>query len=152
MTRFSPGLAHPSFDDPSGAPNASGEPRGGATRDRQRVLIVDDDQGAREMYAWCLRASYWIVEEAANGEEALFVAATFDPDVIVMDPRMPGLDRLKSDFHTRHIPIVASVPALHPRAEMRAKDEDRHEGVPKRYPPEALRDLLQHIIDRRPTR
>src|SRR3989442_2015078 len=53
------------------------------------------------------------VVEAANGHEALDVAFSSVPDVIVMDLSLPGLDgweatrRLKGDARTRHIPVLA---------------------------------------------
>ncbi len=78
----------------------------------RRVLIADDDDDTREMYAWCLRAAGWLVAEAANGHDAFKIAAALRPDIIVMDLRMPvlsGLDaigRLKADERTRDIPIV----------------------------------------------
>ena len=77
------------------------------------VLIVDDFQDNREMYAEFLRFSGLRVEEATNGLEALEKAATLLPDLIVMDLSLPGIDgweatrRLKSDAATKHIPVVA---------------------------------------------
>ena len=77
------------------------------------VLIVDDFQDNREMYAEFLRFSGLRVEEATNGLEALEKAATLLPDLIVMDLSLPGIDgweatrRLKSDGATKHIPVLA---------------------------------------------
>jgi len=77
------------------------------------VLLVDDFQDNREMYAEFLRFSGLRVEEAANGHEALDKAFAFLPDLIVMDLSLPGIDgweatrRLKSDARTQHIPVLA---------------------------------------------
>ena len=77
------------------------------------VLIVDDFQDNREMYAEFLRFSGLRVEEATNGLEALEKAVTLLPDLIVMDLSLPGIDgweatrRLKSDGATKHIPVLA---------------------------------------------
>jgi two-component system cell cycle response regulator DivK len=77
------------------------------------VLVVDDFQDAREMYAEYLSYSGFRVAEASNGFEALDQAFLLRPDVILMDLSLPGLDgwsataRLKADDRTRHIPIVA---------------------------------------------
>jgi len=77
------------------------------------VLIVDDFQDNREMYAMYLEHSGYRVAEAANGFEALERAFELLPDVVVMDLSLPGLDgweatrRLKSDGRTRHIPVLA---------------------------------------------
>ncbi|MGH7392232.1 MAG: response regulator [Candidatus Rokuibacteriota bacterium] len=77
------------------------------------VLIVDDFQDNREMYAMFLEHSGHRVAEAANGFEALERAFELLPDVIVMDLSLPGLDgweatrRLKADPRTKHIPVLA---------------------------------------------
>jgi two-component system, cell cycle response regulator DivK len=84
-----------------------------AARDRQLVLVVEDYQDAREMYAAYLQFSGFDVAEAANGVEAVEKATALLPDIVLMDlalPRMDGWEatrRLKADARTRHIPVVA---------------------------------------------
>ena len=77
------------------------------------VLVVEDYQDAREMYAAYLQFSGYRVAEATNGIEAIEQATTLLPDIILMDLALPKMDgweatrRLKLDEKTRHIPIVA---------------------------------------------
>ena len=77
------------------------------------ILVVDDYQDAREMYAEYLQFSGFRVAEAKNGNEAVEQAFALKPDLILMDLSLPGMDgweatrRLKADDTTRHIPIVA---------------------------------------------
>jgi two-component system, cell cycle response regulator DivK len=77
------------------------------------VLVVEDYQDAREMYAAYLQFSGFAVTEATNGVEAIEKALELAPDVILMDLALPKMDgweatrRLKSDERTMHIPIVA---------------------------------------------
>jgi two-component system cell cycle response regulator DivK len=77
------------------------------------VLVVEDYQDAREMYAAYLQFSGYRVAEATNGFEAIEKTVELLPDIILMDlalPRMDGWEatrRLKLDERTRHIPIVA---------------------------------------------
>ena len=54
------------------------------------VLIVDDDQDTREMYAASLRAEGFLAREADSGEEALELAAGDQPSVVVTDLRLGG--------------------------------------------------------------
>jgi CheY-like chemotaxis protein len=81
-------------------------------RPAKRILMVDDFEDNREMYAAYLRHAGFLVEEAVTGTEALDKAFAVGPDLIVMDLSLPGLDgweatrRLKSDARTKHIPIV----------------------------------------------
>ena len=77
------------------------------------ILVVDDYQDAREMYAEYLQFSGFRVAEARNGNEAVEQALALKPDLILMDLSLPGMDgweatrRLKADDTTKHIPIVA---------------------------------------------
>ena len=77
------------------------------------VLVVEDYQDAREMYAAYLEFSGYRVAEATNGVEAIEQARELMPDIIPMDLALPKMDgweatrRLKSDARTRNIPIVA---------------------------------------------
>jgi two-component system, cell cycle response regulator DivK len=77
------------------------------------VLVVEDYQDAREMYAAYLTFSGYRVAEATNGFEAIEKAIELMPDIILMDlalPRMDGWEatrRLKDDERTKRIPIVA---------------------------------------------
>jgi two-component system, cell cycle response regulator DivK len=83
------------------------------SRDQPLVLVVEDYQDAREMYAAYLQFSGFTVAEATNGFEAVEKAVELMPDIVLMDlalPRMDGWEatrRLKGDPRTRHIPIVA---------------------------------------------
>ena len=59
------------------------------------VLLVDDHPMFREGLRFTLaRAGVVVVGEAADGQEALALAEELDPDVVVMDLAMPGLDGL----------------------------------------------------------
>jgi two-component system cell cycle response regulator DivK len=77
------------------------------------ILLVDDYQDGREMYADSLRFAGYKTLEASSGIEALQLALDRRPSLILMDLSLPGIDgwevtaRLKKDDRTRHIPIVA---------------------------------------------
>lgn len=77
------------------------------------ILVVDDYQDAREMYAEYLRFSGFRVAEASNGNEAMERAFALQPDLILMDLSLPVVDgweatrQLKSHERTKRIPIVA---------------------------------------------
>jgi len=81
--------------------------------DQEFVLVVDDTPDMRELLSYTLEVEGYNVLQACNGDEALEVAATHKPAVIVMDVQMPILDgieatkRLKSERRLRDIPVIA---------------------------------------------
>lgn len=66
-----------------------------------RVLIVDDEKLARERLKELLNdiGGYTVVGEAMNGAEAVEKASELNPDVLLMDIRMPGMDGLEAAMH-----------------------------------------------------
>jgi CheY-like chemotaxis protein len=76
------------------------------------VLLVEDDQAGREMFASGFASSGFRVEQAHNGLQALDKALDLQPDIIVTDLALPGIDglqlckRLRDDVRTREIPII----------------------------------------------
>ncbi len=77
-----------------------------------RLLVVDDILANRRLMQAKLEAKYYSVLLAENGVEALKIAAEDQPDIILLDVMMPGMDgyevcrRLKADPQTAHIPVV----------------------------------------------
>ncbi len=77
-----------------------------------RILVVDDIEANVRLLEAKLTAEYYDVLTAYNGPEALARAAAEEPDIILLDVMMPGMDgfqvcrRLKNDPATRHIPVV----------------------------------------------
>ncbi|MDP8916660.1 MAG: PleD family two-component system response regulator, partial [Pseudomonadota bacterium] len=92
-----------------------------------RILVVDDIEANVRLLEAKLSAEYYDVLTATNGPEALALAAAEEPDIVLLDVMMPGMDgfevcrRLKDDNATRHIPVVL-VTALDGR-------EDRIQGL-----------------------
>ena len=66
-----------------------------------RVLVVDDEKLARDRLRELLNdiGGYTVVGEAMNGAEAVEKAAELNPDVLLMDIRMPGMDGLEAAMH-----------------------------------------------------
>ena len=115
---------------------------------RGRVLIVDDFEDARDLYAEFLRLQGYEVTGAADGPAALNLALPAEYDVIVLDlalPRMDGLEvlrQLRADPRTRRTPIIilsASV-GQEPREDALAAGADLFLEKP------CLPDELEHAI------
>jgi DNA-binding NarL/FixJ family response regulator len=134
-----------------------------------RLLIVDDHpvvrDGLRGMFAD--DPSYEVVGEAADGAEAIDLAGKLDPDVILMDLRMPGVDgagairQLKEDGSRARVLVLTTydsdadvVPALEagatgyllkdsPRAELYRAVRAAHDGKSVLAPSVATRLVKQ---------
>jgi two-component system cell cycle response regulator len=77
-----------------------------------RILVVDDIEANIRLLQAKLQAEYYDVLTAHDGATALVIAAKEQPDLVLLDVMMPGMDgfetcrRLKEDPVTRHIPVV----------------------------------------------
>ncbi|MBN8872619.1 MAG: PleD family two-component system response regulator [Rhodospirillales bacterium] len=77
-----------------------------------RILIVDDVPANMRLLDAKLSAEYYQVATARNGAEALDIARSWQPDLILLDVMMPGMDgyeccrKLKAEAETLHIPVV----------------------------------------------
>ena len=83
-----------------------------STSDRGRVLIVDDDRKMLDLLVDLLELEGYEVSTALDGADALDLAVSFDPDVVVSDVVMPvvgGLElcrRLKEHPRTAYVPVL----------------------------------------------
>jgi len=95
---------------------------------RVLLLNVDDNPGARYAKTRVLRNAGFMVEEAGDGANALALALSLQPAVLILDVRLPdmsGLDvcqRIKGDPATAHILVLQTSAAL-------ISDADRARGL-----------------------
>lgn len=78
-----------------------------------KILLVEDDEMNRDMLSRRLLKRDYEVVIAVDGEEGVRMAYDEDPDLILMDMSLPGIDgwtatrQLKGDEETADIPIIA---------------------------------------------
>ena len=90
---------------------------------RRRVLIVDDEVSIREVLGQYLAVEGFSVLLAADGIEALHLARTSPPDLVILDLMLPGIDGLEV---CRRLRAESAVPVLMLTA--RGDEADRIEG------------------------
>jgi two-component system, sensor histidine kinase and response regulator len=77
-----------------------------------RLLIIDDEEALREELADILRFEGYDVDVTSNGRHGVELASSLQPDLIICDLMMPGVDgygvlqQLQSQPHTRSIPVI----------------------------------------------
>jgi len=78
----------------------------------KKILIADESDTFRESLKVFLKSLGYEVFEAATGPEAIDKASSVQPNLIMMDVRLPGMNgdeataRLKANRSTRNIPVV----------------------------------------------
>jgi two-component system, cell cycle response regulator DivK len=76
------------------------------------VLLVDDSEDNREVYAQYLSFSGFRVESAVDGIEAVEMATRLHPDVIVMDLSLPRLDGWEATRQIKSAPATSGIPVI----------------------------------------
>jgi len=128
------------------AAGASGPGKKAATR---RVLVVEDNLDAVHSLVVLLRQDGHQVDFAINGYAALDVARRFQPEVLLLDLGLPGLDgfdvcrRLKSASRDLRIIAVTAYASDEHRAKARAAGCDLH--VVKPYDPQRLLAIVRNV-------
>jgi CheY-like chemotaxis protein len=75
----------------------------------RNILIVEDERSLNEAYQMILRKSGYTVHVAFDGQEALEVANQVEPDLILLDLRMPKMDGLE---FLRHYKLLDEHPKV----------------------------------------
>jgi two-component system, OmpR family, alkaline phosphatase synthesis response regulator PhoP len=79
---------------------------------KEHILVVDDEEDILELVRYNLVKEGYRVTAVASGEEALISARSVQPDIILLDLMLPGVDGLevcrllKHDPKTQHVPII----------------------------------------------
>jgi len=91
------------------------------------VLVVEEAEGARELYSAELAGAGFMVLEAADGATAIEKSFRFGPHAVVLDLMLPGVDgfkvarRLRADARTRDVVIIAVAAPTSERLESMAR-------------------------------
>ena len=122
---------------------------------RPRVLVVDDEPAIRDVIAehLTLRAKPYEVMTATNGFEAGRMVATWRPDVVLLDLRMPGLDgfqvcrTIKADPETSSTVVLAMTGYYTPETEARILECGALRCFAKPVEPSALASVIDALFE-----
>jgi DNA-binding response OmpR family regulator len=119
-----------------------------------KVLVIDDEPPIRLLCRVNLEAEKMEVLEASDGPTGLEKARNEEPDVILLDVMMPGLDgwqvaeELLNDERTRSIPIVFLTARAEVRDRARGLDLGGIDYVTKPFNPTELAPLVRELVQR----
>ncbi|MBP5973788.1 response regulator [Brasilonema sp. CT11] len=117
------------------------------------VLIVDDEEDVRAIAQMGLEmATDWNILCANSGKEALVIAATNQPDVILLDMMMPDMDgrstlqQLKANPTTQHIPVILVTAKIQKSEQESFADLDVAAVFAKPFRPLKLADQINAVL------
>ena len=124
---------------------------------KKKILIVDDERDIVKVLVIRLESSGYEVISAFDGAQGVFMAHKENPDLIILDIRMPAGDgfsvaeRLKRSSHTWTIPIIFLTGSPEREAEGRAMDLGARFFIKKPYDPEELLDAIKRALEEEPS-
>ena len=121
---------------------------------KKKILIVDDEKDTLLLLEKRLIAEGYSVLTADNGKDAITIAKSKSPDLIILDVLMPDMDggevaeKLKDSPRTKNIPIIF-LTALFTRKEEYAKNHIVADNITfaKPFDPEELLDEIKMLVE-----
>lgn len=92
----------------------------------KRILFIDDEEDIRVLASFCLELETgWDMMVASSGKEGIAIAETEQPDAILLDAMMPGLDGLQTLAELQNNPKTQHIPTIFITAKAQASDRRR---------------------------
>ncbi|HIK20466.1 MAG TPA: response regulator transcription factor [Synechococcus sp. M44_DOE_062] len=136
------------------ASSPQGKPETAAAAAPARILLVDDEPGLREAVQAYLEDSGFEVIPAANAQQALQLLSTTQPQLIISDIMMPGMDGYQFLAQLRQLEPYSHLPVVFLTA--KGMTADRIQGyragvdayLPKPFDPEELVAIVSNLLER----
>ncbi len=119
----------------------------------KKVLIVDDEPLLVKSMCLVLKYKGFDVQGVMDGFEGIRAAESFQPDFIILDVMMPGIDgwetlkRLQNNDKTSHIPVIIFTAKEYSNGTNLAHQAGAADMVTKPVEPEILISLLKRLSD-----
>jgi CheY-like chemotaxis protein len=117
-----------------------------------KILIAEDERDIRDLVAFTLRFAGHEVSAAANGEEAVELATKVNPDLILMDVRMPRMTGyeackvMKANPELKDIPVVFLTARGQETEIQQGLDAGAEEYLLKPFAPDQLTTRVKAIL------
>ena len=119
-----------------------------------KILVAEDERDIRELIGFSLRFADFEVVLTQNGEDAIEKASQEQPDLILLDVRMPKMSgyeacrRLKEEASTSEIPVVFLSAKGQEKEIEEGLDSGAVEYIVKPFAPDELADQVRDILRR----
>ena len=91
----------------------------------ERILVVEDNEKNMKLFRDVLQASGYETVEATTGEDAIELAGSAAPALVLMDVQLPGMDGVEALAHLRGNERTAAIPVLALTAQAMHGDRER---------------------------
>ena len=122
--------------------------------DKNLMLVVEDNHEILNYICQSLR-SFFNTIGAKNGEEGIHLAKTMNPDIIITDIKMPGINGiemtriLKEDFATSHIPVIMVTSKSDLKDQIEGIETGAEAYIVKPFNMEYLRTVASNLLNQR---
>ncbi|HSV26504.1 MAG TPA: response regulator transcription factor [Sedimentisphaerales bacterium] len=122
---------------------------------KERILIVDDEEDILELLSVNLKREGYDVLRAQNGEDAVSIASTEKPDLVILDLMLPGVDGLtvcamiKRSSLTKHIPIIMLTAKGQEADIVKGLEQGADDYMTKPFSPKVLMARVKTALRRR---
>ena len=103
--------------------------RGGVALSGRQILVVEDNEKSMKLFRDVLTARGYRTLEATSGEDAVELALSFGPALVLMDVQLPGIDGVEALERLRRDERTASIPVLALTAQAMQGDRERFLGA-----------------------
>ena len=118
----------------------------------EKILIIEDDDSLATLTRLQLESKSYLVQIAHNGAEGLRQAYAWQPDLVLLDIMMPGLngfevcERIKNDEATQHIPVIMLTAKKSSEDMSRAEQLGADQYITKPFRSAYLLDTIQKAL------
>jgi len=144
-------------EEPVPAPQTGPIHKGGnkrMARPQPLVLVADDDEEILELVRLRLSRCGYDTVLAHDGQEAIAIARTRQPDLALVDVSMPAMDgygatqQLKRDPATKHIPVILLTAMAEGTAIARGFEAGADDYITKPFSPQGLESRVAAVLER----
>lgn len=94
-----------------------------------RILYVEDEEDIQIVGKMALEAGNFTIEVCSSGDEALKKAASFSPDLIILDVMMPGMDGPATFQELRKIKQTKTTPVIFMTAKVQPSEVEEYKKL-----------------------